>query len=395
MNTETRTKGSRRQTWPRIRKTLHNNGTLAWLVDARIAGKGERYFLKTKIEADTKAEQLRTARKNNGSSALAMPDKLRVEAMECGQRLAEVGATLTEAADYFIRHARPNAGARTVADVVAAFLSAKEEAGRRATYLSIQSYVLGYFAKTFGERPIHSIGHGEISDWMLAQPWTLRTRSNYRSDLANLFNFAVKRGCCASNPIDRLEKITLDDKPPGILTIKEAASLLTAAEQMGGGAMLPYVAIGLFAGLRASELAALDWSEVSIAERTIEVCAHKSKTRARRIVTMSENLAEWLAPYARTEGGIAPDGSLAFQWAQVRQASGIESWPKNAMRHSFASYYVAFHKNAPQTSLEMGHDNPNQLFASYRELVKPKDAARYWQLAPAHDEKVVRIEAAA
>ncbi len=395
MKTESVAKGSRRNTWPRIRKTLHNNGTLAWLVDARIAGKGERIFFKTKGEAETKAEQLRAERKNSGETALAMPDKLRIEAMECGQRLERVGATLTEAVDYFIRHAKPTAGAQTINEVVAAFLRAKEQAGRRPGYLSIQKYVLGHFAKTFGERPIHSVGHDEISDWMLAQPWALRTRSNYRSDLANLFNYAVKRGNCASNPMARMERITLDDKPPGILTIKQTASLLTAAEQMDEGLMLPYVAIGLFAGLRASELAALDWKEVSVTEKTIEVCAHKSKTRARRIVTMSDNLAAWLTPYAQEDGKIANVHCLAFKWELVRQASGIASWPKNAMRHSFASYHVAFHKNAPQTSLEMGHDNPNQLFANYRELVKPKDAARYWQIMPEQGEKIVRIGAAA
>jgi hypothetical protein len=38
----------------------------------------------------------------------------------------------------------------------------------------------------------------------------------------------------ASNPVDRLEKIILDEKPVEILTVEQAARLLEAAEASGG-----------------------------------------------------------------------------------------------------------------------------------------------------------------
>jgi len=31
----------------------------------------------------------------------------------------------------------------------------------------------------------------------------------------------------------------------------------------------------------------------------------------------------------------------------------------------------------------MGHTDSDMLFAHYRQLVKPKDAARYWKIEPA------------
>jgi integrase len=396
MSTQTpacKTKPDKRQPWPKISRVKHKNGTTAWLVDGRIAGKGERCFFKTRVEADTKAEQLRATRKNEGAESLALPSRLRAEAADCARKLAAVGATLSEAVAFYLRHAKPASGPKTITAVVDAFLKAKTQAGRRPSYLEIQRCVLGYFGKTFGEREIHTVGSGEISEWMLAQPWALRTRLNYQRDIGNLYGFAIKHGFCATNPTERLEKITLDDKPPGILTIAQASRLLDAAERTEGGVMLPYVAIGLFSGLRASELAALDWSEVSLAERTIEVVARKAKTRARRIVTMSDNLAEWLQPYARTSGPVASTEGLAEKWERVRAAAKIDPWPKNALRHSFASYHVAAHKNAPHTSLEMGHDNPQQLFAAYRELVKPTDAAKYWTLRPAKTDAVIAFAA--
>jgi len=56
--------------------------------------------------------------------------------------------------------------------------------------------------------------------------------------------------------------------------------------------MIPPVAIGLFAGLRRSEFFALDWSEVDLENRTIEVKGIKAKTRQGRLVHITENLFE-------------------------------------------------------------------------------------------------------
>jgi integrase len=383
-----RSLAKQRKPWPQVRRIKYKTGgRIAWMVDGRTNGKGERLFFDTKLEADAKADALRIERRNNGTTALAIPAKLRIEAAECAERLKRVGASLTEATDFFILHARPEAGAKSLADVVSALLADKERAGRRPQYLSVQKYVLGNFAAAFGSREIHTISHEDISGWMNAQPWKLRTRENYRRDLSNLFGFAMRHGYCAKNPMSRMERATLDDTPPGILTVSEAARLLAAASLWHSGILLPYVAIGLFAGLRASELVGLAWSDVSLEERTIEVKARVAKSRARRIVTMSDNLAAWLAPYRMVEGRIAPPSKC--MWGTLRKEAGFQTWPKNALRHSFASYHVAFHRNAPQTSLEMGHDNPNQLFQSYRELVKPADAKRYWQITPTSGANIV------
>ena len=308
--------------------------------------------------------------------------KLRIAATDCAKRLAAVGATITEATDFFIRHARPESGPETIENVVAVFLREKQKAGRRPEYLRVLKHVLGNFAKSFPGREVHTLGGPEIATWMDAQPWTLRTRENYRHDLGNLFGFAIKHRHCATNPLARMERATLDDIAPGIVTIDQASALLTTAAQMEDGALLPYVAIGLFAGLRSSELISLEWEQISFTDRTIDVQSHKAKGRARRVVTMSDNLRAWLAPCARHAGPVVPRVGFPGMWGRVRKAAGVAAWKKNALRHSFGSYHVALHKNAPATSLEMGHDNPEQLFQNYRSLVRPKDAARFWKLAP-------------
>lgn len=372
----------RRVQWPRVRYLEGSGRPKPWLCDARINGKGERYFFETATEADTKADQLRINRKNSGDDGATMPARLRIEATDCAQRLAAVGATISEATEFFLRHARCAADAQTIEKIIARFLREKEKAGRRPEYLRVQGHVLGNFKKQFAGREVHTIAAAEIVAWMDEQPWTLRTRENYRRDLSNLFGFAMKHGYCAANPLAKMERATLDDKAPGIVSTKEASALLNASTKIKDGALLPYVAIGLFAGLRTSELHSLEWQQVSIDDRTIEVQSHKAKGRARRIVTMSENLCAWLKPRARADGAVVPRAGFRGMWREVRKAAALEFWQKNALRHSFASYHVALNQNAPATSLEMGHDNPDQLFKSYRSLVRPQDAVSYWKLVP-------------
>ena len=158
--------------------------------------------------------------------------------------------------------------------------------------------------------------------------------------------------------------------------------------------MTPFIAIGLFAGLRTREIIVLDWKDVDIPEKTITVHAIKTKTRSRRIVEIADNLAAWLLPYSKKFGRVTPEG-YPRRFEHVRKAAGIERWPRNAMRHCAASYHLAAHRNEALTQALLGHGSSRILFANYRELVKPKDAARYWQIAPADAvaDKVVAISA--
>ena len=79
----------------------------------------------------------------------------------------------------------------------------------------------------------------------------------------------------------------------------------------------------------------------------------------------------------------------------AREAAGIEHWPQNALRHGFASYYLAKFNDAAALALKLGHTNSNLVFQHYRQLVKPKQAERYWKIVPAvAGNKVIQLAAA-
>jgi integrase len=68
---------------------------------------------------------------------------------------------------------------------------------------------------------------------------------------------------------------------------------------------------------------------------------------------------------------------------ETRRRAKITVWPPNALRHGFASYHLAHFKNAAELELEMGHTDQQMIFEHYRQLGRPKEAARYWKICPA------------
>jgi hypothetical protein len=121
----------------------------------------------------------------------------------------------------------------------------------------------------------------------------------------------------------------------------------------------------------------------------IEVKALKAKTATRRLVTMEPNLREWLGPYRKHRGQLYPIGLRKKLEADRDRTELRQEWPSNALRHSFGSYHLAQFKDAAALALQMGN-SPTMIFKHYRELVKPKDAEKYWRIQPgAKDDKVV------
>ena len=119
---------NKRERWPTIKEAL-NHGKPVFVVDARIKGNGERKYFATMKEAEGEQQRQRVKRANEGLSGMAVPEKLRIEAMECQRRLKPVNASLTNAVDFFLRHAKPAGGHRTAKELVKEFIDAKRAAG--------------------------------------------------------------------------------------------------------------------------------------------------------------------------------------------------------------------------------------------------------------------------
>jgi hypothetical protein len=71
----------------------------------------------------------------------------------------------------------------------------------------------------------------------------------------------------------------------------------------------------------------------------------------------------------------------------------LKPWPSNGVRHSFSSYHLAHFKDAARLALELDHTDQELLFRHYRELPTPEQAAKYWDIRPAAQTKLIALTA--
>jgi integrase len=190
-----------------------------------------------------------------------------------------------------------------------------------------------------------------------------------------------------TNPVLRTSRPKLLDKAPEIFSVDELTALLNAASTVAPD-VLPMLAIGAFAGLRESEIKRLDWRDIDLRRGYIEVKAEKSKTAKRRIVRIQPNLSEWLAPYNAMTGVIVPINSRK-KLDTVRKTAGLQRCPKNGLRHSFASYRLAATNDAATVAAELGHSTSQMLYSTYREVVLPEEAERYWKITASATDNMI------
>ncbi|HSS18252.1 MAG TPA: tyrosine-type recombinase/integrase [Candidatus Dormibacteraeota bacterium] len=369
------------------RYTDSNRPHLKFVVNHREAGKRKRSFFEIKEQANSFAAFKNSELRRNGVEGAEFPTALRVMAQDGAEKLKPFGRTIEEACDFFVAHLKASEKSCTAVQLVRELLAAKKADGASERYLRDIRIRVGKFADKFNGRMVATITRKEIDDWLRSIPFSALTRNGYRRLVVLAFNFAVRNGYATANPALGAAKAKVVQKAPGILAVQETARLLEAASSE----ILPCLAVGAFAGLRRAEIERLDWSEIDFESNLIEVKAEKAKTAQRRFVTIQPNLREWLLPLRKHKGKLAPEKDFKKLFIQVRETAGLREWPANGLRHSFASYHLAHFKNAASTALELGHHDSRITFSHYRELVRPKEAARYWNIKPETSAKVVPL----
>jgi len=99
------------------------------------------------------------------------------------------------------------------------------------------------------------------------------------------------------------------------------------------------------------------------------------------LILVSTQLRAWLE-CTRETGGKLPAVNYADKFKRTLEKAGLRAeWPQNALRHSFASYHYAKHRNENETAALMGN-SPQMIFAHYRELVRPADADSFFNIMP-------------
>ena len=287
------------------------------------------------------------------------------------------GKPLLSAVDDYVRRCRNVRTGAMIPDLAKEFFAAKRQDGASKLYMWKLQSDIGRFARAFPV-PILHVKSNQIDEWLRSLYSNPRSRNTLHASVGTFFSWAKSRSYLPKNEATEAEavgKAKVGDTVTEIFTSEQMAKVMAVATPE----VLPIFALGAFAGLRVAEITRLDWSAVDLNRQIIQVRADQAKTASRRIVPVSDNLKEWLAPHVGT-GKIVKFSPIYLKVTPLTRMLEF-AWPRNVLRHSYISYRIAVVKSAEQVALEAGN-SPAIIFRHYRELATEEQATAWFNIRP-------------
>jgi integrase len=197
----------------------------------------------------------------------------------------------------------------------------------------------------------------EIESW-----WASRrdrspaTRANDLACLRSFYKWARRWEHRDDDPTARLDSPAVDKGLPRPISRADLRRLLTALPDD----LRRAVALGAYAGLRVSEVAALDWSDVDVESRRARI--HHSKGGKSRIVAIGTVLIDELLP--DTGGNVVTAGGPVSSAAQLQRrvnrairAAGVDA-TFHQLRHRYGTLAYQATRDLVAVGRQMGHSSP-------------------------------------
>lgn len=289
------------------------------------------------------------------------------------ERLVNVGAKQTPGSSV------------TVADAVRDFMVIQRTNG-------VGDHMMRNYAATvekqFAERftgAVSEIRSPAVDDWLrtFTDP---RTRNNKRGHVLTFLRWLQARDYVAHDVQWRLTRAIEPARDISILTPDQMRKLLECVrgDHRPGHrreSLLPFIAIGAFAGLRSAEVMRLQWEDIHLDRGFIFVSASivkRVRNTLSRTVPIQPNLKAILTPLVR-KGPVCPNERMAEVLIRVASQAGID-WQKNALRHSYTSYRVASGINEAQVATEIG-DLVGTMKRHYKQAIDPALGAKWFSIS--------------
>ena len=324
--------------------------------------------------------------------ALGGVEKVDVAAREYAVALSRLGgASLLDAVEAFIK-STPGKTDKTIPVLVEAYVASLKGDVSEQYLVRVRNRLRRFAARFTGK--LHEVCADEIEKWIKGFGLGKRARNNERAAVIAFSNWAKDRGYLPEGRDVEASKIkkVATTTTIAIFPVETVAKLLEALREERPE-LLPYAALGIFAGVRPFELmrlrfeTALRWNF-----KDIEITAEEAKIGPRRLTKMFPNLAEWLADYRDKTGPLAPRNAHE-KLSRFVDKKGIE-WSPDVMRHSFISYAVAFTESVGAVALWAGNSEA-VIKKHYLKRVTKDEGKAFFAILPNRPSNVVPMATAA
>lgn len=353
--------------------------TSPWMVNIPVrmspTGKRQRFFFAAKGQAKTFADRQRIRVDNYGVKAMSLSPGQLEEAAAAFEEIKPFGVSLREVVLDFIRRHKQRGNSIPLHNLFSAYVAVKKN--RSESHLRDLKSTLRRMA-ALHDKLVCDITHREI-DGALAGS-TPASRNAHLRNLRAIFNYGIKKEYLIDNPIARLDFAEIERKQIEILAPEQAEKLMKLSDP----GLVPYMAIGLFAGVRPHEIRRMEWRDVDLEKGEIVIRSEVAKTRQKRAIAIEANLRAWLAPHkGKDNAPIVSPVNLRSRLRLVRKSAGFATWHQDIMRHSYASYWLARPGADHKTlMLALGHTTTAMLFEHYYGHASAPVAAKYWKIMP-------------
>jgi integrase len=366
----------------RAYKSATANGNHKWYIIGRPAGKRIRAWFATKEQAEAEATERNLKMRKLGETAVTLDHDLLSAATEAATLLRPYGKNLRDAVAFYVGHLKVLSasilGSKLCERVKVEFERRVQAGEASARHAESMRETLRKFESRFGSANVAILSAAEIKIWLAEMDLAIKTRNRHLGYVQNIFNIAEGWGLIPKNPLDGVEPFNDPGKRGrrvSVLTPEQLHRFLNDLRPE----FVPFFAICAFTGLRRAEVEQLDWSEIKLERKLIDLPFSKSKNGKRKLIEIADNLFKILKSYARPEGAVLPPKpGLQIIMNEAADKANIIPWPQNVLRHSFCSYAVAL-KGLTWTALQADHSE-RMLRDHYWEVVEKESAAEYWSI---------------
>jgi hypothetical protein len=275
-----------------------------WLHGVRI-----RRNLKTRPEAEAERQLLEIQRLDAANKFRAVVTRLTDDQLrEAEAAYQRMGDKPQRSLSFYVDHALANyrepGEAKALVEAVADYVAGKTKEQER-TLISISQLrsitrELETLKTRFPNGVLAQFTPELLTAYLERGGPSLKTYNNRRGLVSTFFKFARRKGWIRSNPVKRTPHFRLKHRRGSATTLsaERVAQLMAFLESYEGGAVVPYFALCIFAGVRPcfrdGEMSRLQPEFVNLDTGVVHIEPEVSKVRMKRLITIQPNLSAWL-----------------------------------------------------------------------------------------------------
>ncbi len=380
------------QTGFAVSKFVNRNGIISWRVAGWLHGVRIRKNFKTREEAGAEktALEMKALHAESGlrAAATSLSNEQLREAEAVYRRLEGRTRSLAFYLDFALNNYRDPAQDMPVTDATREYLALRQ-ADHEQGHLSHRQFTsfrceFRALNVAFAGKTVSELTATALTEFFKRGNASRKTYNNRRGLLSAFLKYGVLKDWVAENVIVKVPHFRGVGHRRGsapTLNAKQCADIMKWAEENHGGALVPFIALCLFAGIRPDlyegEISKLKAADVRLDTGVILIEPDVSKVRMKRSVAIQPNLAAWLRAYPLDQFPIMPRGFRRLR-LKFRKQFDLSH---DILRHTFISMHVGKYRSLGEAALQAGNSE-SIIRKHYLDLKSTAEAEEFFGIMP-------------